>query len=69
MDKRFEESDKTNSSSSSSQIIGIPDNNVLNTISTNSITYQTYLKSETNLDNTASQNSLQTQSELLSLDP
>ena len=69
MDKRFEESDKTSSSSSSSQIIGIPDNNVLNTVATNSITYQTYLKSETNLDSTASRNSLQTQSELLSLDP
>ena len=64
MDSRFEES----GGSSSSDQIGIPES-VLNTISTDSITYQTYLKSESNLDHNTSKESLKTQSELLSLDP
>ena len=41
----------------------------MNTISTDSITYKTYLQSESNLDKTTSNESLQSQSELLSLSP
>jgi len=63
MDSRFDED-----GSSSSDEVGIPES-VLNTISTDSITYQTYLKSESKLDDNTSKQSLKTQSELLSLDP
>ena len=63
MDGRFDDSN-----TSPSNQTGIPDS-VLNTISTDSITYKTYVKSESNLDDTISQQSLQTQAEILSLDP
>ena len=64
MDSRFDD----DGGSSSSDEIGIPES-VLNTISTDSITYQTYLQSESKLDDNTSKQSLKTQSELLSLDP
>ena len=63
MDKRFK-----NKESSPTDETGIPDH-VLNTISTDSITYQTYLKSETNIDEDTSRRSLESQKELLSLTP
>jgi len=63
MDKRF----KTKGSSPSDET-GIPDH-VLNTISTDSITYQTYLQSEKSIDEDTSRRSLESQSEILSLSP
>jgi len=63
MDKRFK-----NKSSSPSDETGIPEH-VLNTISTDSITYQTYLQSEKSIDQDTSRRSLESQSEILSLSP
>mmetsp|Transcript_18160 Transcript_18160/g.36472 ORF Transcript_18160/g.36472 Transcript_18160/m.36472 type:complete len:461 (-) Transcript_18160:186-1568(-) len=63
MDKRF-----INKSSSPSDETGIPEH-VLNTISTDSITYQTYLQSEKSIDQDTSRRSLESQSEILSLSP
>ena len=63
MDKRFKNKD-----SSPSDETGIPEH-VLNTISTDSITYQTYLQSETNIDHDTSSRSIKSQSEILSLSP
>ena len=57
-----------NDSTSFSNETGIPDN-VINTISKDSLTYKSYVKSETNLDQTISDQSLRSQSELLSLTP
>lgn len=63
MDKRFK-----NKGTSPSDETGIPEH-VLNTISTDSITYQTYLQSEKSIDQDTSRRSLESQSELLSLSP
>lgn len=63
MDKRF----KSKNSSPSDETC-IPDH-VLNTISTDSITYQTYLQSEANIDQETSRRSIKSQSEILSLSP
>lgn len=63
MDKRFK-----SKNSSPSDETGIPDH-VLNTISTDSITYQTYLQSEANIDQETSRRSIKSQSEILSLSP
>ena len=65
MDKRFDEKDGNTSQSNETVI---PDH-VLNTISTDSATYQSYLQSENNLDKETSNESLQKQAELLSLSP
>lgn len=62
MDKRFTE-DNSNTNQT-----GIPDN-LLNTISTDSITYQSYLESEAKMDKATAQRFLLSQSELLSLSP
>lgn len=66
MDKRFKESD--GGATSPSKQTGIPDH-VLNTIPADSITYKTYLESEAKLDEETSNESLRSQSELLSLSP
>ena len=63
MDKRFK-----NKGTSPSDETGIPEH-VLNTISTDSLTYQTYLQSEKSIDQDTSRRSLESQSELLSLSP
>lgn len=63
MDKRF-----NNNDSSPSDETGIPDH-VLNTISTDSITYQTYLQSEATIDKDTSRRSIKSQSEILALSP
>ena len=63
MDKRF-----NNKDSSASDETGIPDH-VLNTISTDSITYQTYLQSEATIDKDTSRRSIKSQSEILALSP
>lgn len=60
-DSRFERKD----SASLSDQMGIPDH----TISTNSTLYKTYVKAESTLDKTTSNQSLRSQSELLSLAP
>lgn len=69
MDRRF---DNTNNNSdpttSPSNITGIPDN-VLNTISTNSITYKSYEEFEKNIDKNTCTKSIQSQIDLLSLSP
>lgn len=63
MDRRF---DNNNNITSPSDVTGIPDN-VLNTISTNSITYKSYQEFEKNIDKRTSSKSIQTQIDLLSL--
>lgn len=63
MDKRF-----SNKDSSPSDELGIPDH-VLNTIATDSITYQTYLQSEANIDRDVSRRSIESQAEILALSP
>jgi len=63
MDKRFKNKD-----SSPSDETGIPEH-VLNTISTDSITYQTYLQSEASIDLETSRRSIKSQLEILSLSP
>ncbi|KAL9182486.1 hypothetical protein ACHAXT_013138 [Thalassiosira profunda] len=63
MDKRFDDGDDSFSGQT-----GIPDR-VLNTISKDSVTFQSYLQSEANVDDTTSTASLKAQSELLSLSP
>jgi len=63
-DARFEENDSTTSPNN----IGIPAH-VINSVSSDSITYKTYLRSEANLDDATSARSLKSQSELLSLPP
>jgi len=65
MDKRFEENDGNISRGNQT---GIPDH-IMNTISTDSVTYQSYLQSEANLDDDTSARSLRTTSELSSLSP
>jgi hypothetical protein len=62
MDKRFA-TDNT-----SSEDVGIPEE-VLNTIPTDSITYKSYVESETALDKTTSQSFQDSQSDLRSLTP
>ena len=63
MDKRF-----NNKDSSASDETGIPDH-VLNTISTDSITYQTYLQSEATIDKDTSRRSIKAVSDILALSP
>eukprot|EP00804_Cyclotella_cryptica_P009150 CCRYP_003248-RB/>CCRYP_003248-RB protein AED:0.03 eAED:0.03 QI:103/1/1/1/1/0.75/4/3261/404 len=67
MDKRFATNDKTNNNNNEN-LTGIPQH-LLNTIPTDSITYQTYLQSESNLDQLTSHRLAQSQSQLLSLSP
>lgn len=64
MDKRF----KDNSPTSIENTIGIPEQK-LNTISTDSLTYKSYLASESNLDKQTSNQSLKTHAEIAALDP
>ncbi|KAL7515872.1 hypothetical protein ACHAWX_000945 [Stephanocyclus meneghinianus] len=63
MDKRF-----TTNNSNNNDPSGIPQE-AINTIPTDSITYQTYLQSESNLDRLTSQRLFQSHSQLLSLSP
>ncbi|KAL7540128.1 hypothetical protein ACHAWF_006600 [Thalassiosira exigua] len=65
MDTRFDAKDDATTPSNQT---GIPDH-VLNTISTDSVTYRTYLQSEASLDEKTSSRSLESQSELLALSP
>ena len=67
MDKRFTTNDKTNNNNNEN-LTGIPQQ-LLNTIPTDSITYQTYLQSESTLDQLTSHRLSQSQSQLLSLSP
>ena len=70
MDRRFDNNNNNNTNNdpitSPSDVTGIPDN-VLNTISTNSITYKSYQEFEKNIDKRTSSKSIQTQIDLLSL--
>jgi tRNA G18 (ribose-2'-O)-methylase SpoU len=72
MDIRFENTNTNNNnenpSTNPSYVTGIP-NNVLNTISTNSITYKSYEEFEKNIDKHTSSKSIQSQIDLLSLSP
>lgn len=64
MDKRFDDSDINDPADQT----GIP-NHILNTIATNTVTYQTYLQHEANIDKSTSTESIRSKSELLSLSP
>jgi len=67
-DVRFTEGDKSSTNNNNNNPTGIPDH-VMNTISTDSMTYKSYLQNESNLDDRTSRESLRQQSELLSLSP
>jgi tRNA (guanosine-2'-O-)-methyltransferase len=70
MDIRFENTNNNDNdpSTNPSNVTGLP-NNVLNTISTNSITYKSYEEFEMNIDKHTSTKSIQSQIDLLSLSP